>query len=75
MCVFCQVFTFTHPNCSASINNERYEKLLFEIPADTGSTLVHGISLNLYVTLFSLDNSIGQPKTTNSSEIAVYVFA
>ncbi|XP_039117798.1 protein arginine N-methyltransferase 5 [Dioscorea cayenensis subsp. rotundata] len=39
-----EVFTFTHPNCSASINNERYEKLLFEIPADTGSTLVHGFA-------------------------------
>ncbi|KAM0939069.1 putative methyltransferase [Dioscorea sansibarensis] len=39
-----EVFTFTHPNHSASINNERYEKLRFEIPADTGSTLVHGFA-------------------------------
>lgn len=74
MCVLCQVFTFTHPNCSASINNERHENISFEIPADTGSTLVDGILPILCVTLFNHDNSIGQSKTTNSSKIAIYVF-
>ncbi|CAN1132181.1 Protein arginine N-methyltransferase 1.5 [Linum perenne] len=38
------VFTFTHPNNSTTINNERYTKLLFELPADTGSAMVHGFA-------------------------------
>ncbi|KAL6629183.1 hypothetical protein ACP70R_028948 [Stipagrostis hirtigluma subsp. patula] len=36
------VFTFTHPNYSQS--NQRYTKLQFEMPADTGSCLVHGFA-------------------------------
>ncbi|KAJ3696287.1 hypothetical protein LUZ60_001664 [Juncus effusus] len=38
------VFTFTHPNFSANNNNQRYKKLQFEIPPDTGSALVHGFA-------------------------------
>ncbi|KAJ8758723.1 hypothetical protein K2173_000444 [Erythroxylum novogranatense] len=38
------VFTFTHPNYSSKINNERYRKLIFEIPGDTGSAMVHGFA-------------------------------
>jgi protein arginine N-methyltransferase 5 len=35
------VFKFTHPNFSPKRDNHRYRKLLFELPIDTGSTLVH----------------------------------
>jgi protein arginine N-methyltransferase 5 len=38
------VFTFSHPNRSAKISNERYRKLQFELPSDTGSALVHGFA-------------------------------
>ncbi|KAG0451442.1 hypothetical protein HPP92_026247 [Vanilla planifolia] len=38
------VFTFVHPNFSANRSNQRYTKLKFEIPFDTGSTLVHGFA-------------------------------
>ncbi|CAN1246562.1 Protein arginine N-methyltransferase 1.5 [Linum grandiflorum] len=38
------VFTFSHPNNSATKTNERYTKLLFELPADTGSAMVHGFA-------------------------------
>lgn len=39
-----QVFTFTHPNYSSNKSNHRYKKLQFEIPSNTGSAMVHGIS-------------------------------
>ncbi|CAM6114727.1 unnamed protein product [Calypogeia fissa] len=35
------VFTFEHPN-TKNRDNRRYEKLLFELPLDTGSATVHG---------------------------------
>ncbi len=39
------VFTFEHPNNFAGgskVDNKRYKKLLFDLPSDTGSALVHG---------------------------------
>ncbi|PKU63943.1 protein arginine N-methyltransferase 5 isoform X1 [Dendrobium catenatum] len=38
------VFTFHHPEFSPNRSNQRYVKLEFEIPPDTGSTLVHGFA-------------------------------
>lgn len=38
------VFTFVHPEFSPNRSNQRYAKLRFEIPRDTGSTLVHGFA-------------------------------
>ncbi|KAM7262837.1 hypothetical protein ACFE04_000520 [Oxalis oulophora] len=38
------VFTFSHPNRSAKIRNQRYTKLQFNLPSDTGSALVHGFA-------------------------------
>ncbi|GJP64343.1 hypothetical protein CLOP_g21349 [Closterium sp. NIES-67] len=37
-----EVFTFTHPNHQEPIDNTRYKRLLFDLPPDTGSALVHG---------------------------------
>ena len=37
-----QLFTFEHPNWSEHIDNTRYKQLTFEMPLETGSTLVHG---------------------------------
>ncbi|XP_078443780.1 SHK1 binding protein 1 [Wolffia australiana] len=37
------VFTFVHPNRLNS-SNDRYKKLSFEIPAETGSAMVHGFA-------------------------------
>eukprot|EP00850_Spirogloea_muscicola_P005195 SM000023S07651 [mRNA] locus=s23:659320:666064:- [translate_table: standard] len=36
------VFTFEHPNWAPVIDNRQYTRLLFDIPADTGSAVVHG---------------------------------
>jgi protein arginine N-methyltransferase 5 len=38
------VFTFTHPNFSTKVNNQRYKKLQFSLPSDAGSALVHGFA-------------------------------
>ncbi|KAJ0593993.1 putative methyltransferase [Helianthus annuus] len=38
------VFTFTHPNYSPDKSNQRYKKLRFEIPIETGSFIVHGFA-------------------------------
>ncbi|XP_071730514.1 protein arginine N-methyltransferase 1.5-like [Rutidosis leptorrhynchoides] len=38
------VFNFTHPNYSPNKSNQRYKKLRFEIPKETGSTIVHGFA-------------------------------
>ncbi|CAM8967572.1 unnamed protein product [Rhodiola kirilowii] len=38
------VFTFTHPEFSPGKTNDRYKKLEFEIPSDTGSAMVHGFA-------------------------------
>ncbi|MQL94125.1 hypothetical protein Taro_026774 [Colocasia esculenta] len=37
------VFTFAHPNFSQQ-SNERYKKLHFQIPSETGSAMVHGFA-------------------------------
>ncbi|OMO91105.1 Protein arginine N-methyltransferase PRMT5 [Corchorus olitorius] len=36
------VFTFNHPDYSTKKSNQRYTKLQFAIPQDTGSAMVHG---------------------------------
>ncbi|KAJ7966077.1 Protein arginine N-methyltransferase [Quillaja saponaria] len=46
------VFTFTHPRQSTEGSNQRYKKLLFEIPSDTGSALVHGFAGYFDATLY-----------------------
>ncbi|GKV37749.1 hypothetical protein SLEP1_g45739 [Rubroshorea leprosula] len=46
------VFTFTHPNYSSNKSNQRYKKLLFEIPSDTGSAMVHGFAGYFDATLY-----------------------
>ncbi|KAH9303190.1 hypothetical protein KI387_014773, partial [Taxus chinensis] len=46
------VFTFIHPNFSPRRDNRRYKKLLFELPADTGSVLVHGFAGYFDATLY-----------------------
>ncbi|KAI5586964.1 hypothetical protein BDE02_06G246900 [Populus trichocarpa] len=38
------VFTFTHPDYSTKKSNQRYKRLQFEIPCDTGSAMVHGFA-------------------------------
>ncbi|WOL06508.1 protein arginine N-methyltransferase 5 [Canna indica] len=45
------VFTFAHPEYSKK-GNERYKKLLFEIPPDSGSALVHGFAGYFDATLY-----------------------
>ncbi|XP_074276398.1 protein arginine N-methyltransferase 1.5 [Silene latifolia] len=41
----CQpVFSFSHPDSSPNKDNQRYTKVKFEIPSDTGSALVHGFA-------------------------------
>ncbi|PKA57891.1 Protein arginine N-methyltransferase 5 [Apostasia shenzhenica] len=40
------VFTFHHPDVSLIRGNRRHKKLLFKIPPDTGSTMVHGIVMS-----------------------------
>ncbi|XP_042504353.1 protein arginine N-methyltransferase 1.5 [Macadamia integrifolia] len=46
------VFTFNHPNFSAKKSNQRYKKLRFEIPSDTGSAIVHGFAGYFDATLY-----------------------
>ncbi|XP_062117161.1 protein arginine N-methyltransferase 1.5 [Humulus lupulus] len=46
------VFTFTHPNHSTDKSNNRYTKLQFEIPSDTGSAMVHGFAGYFDATLY-----------------------
>ncbi|GMG99262.1 hypothetical protein Nepgr_001102 [Nepenthes gracilis] len=49
----CQpVFTFTHPDYSAQKTKQRYSKLEFDIPSDTGSALVHGFAGYFDATLY-----------------------
>ncbi|KAL9259330.1 arginine N-methyltransferase 1.5-like protein [Drosera capensis] len=59
----CQpVFTFTHPNHSPEKTNERYTKLQFDIPEDTGSALVHGFAGYFDATLYK-DVHLGMEPT------------
>ncbi|KAG6399474.1 hypothetical protein SASPL_140955 [Salvia splendens] len=46
------VFTFTHPEHSDKPNNQRYKKLQFDIPEDTGATLIHGFAGYFNATLY-----------------------
>ncbi|CAA6671219.1 unnamed protein product [Spirodela intermedia] len=45
------VFTFAHPNYSCE-SNDRYKKLCFEIPPETGSAMVHGFAGYFDATLY-----------------------
>ncbi|XP_051129956.1 protein arginine N-methyltransferase 1.5 [Andrographis paniculata] len=46
------VFTFNHPKPSSESSNERYTKLLFDIPSDTGSALINGFGGYFDATLY-----------------------
>ncbi|KAL0372016.1 UNVERIFIED_CONTAM: protein arginine N-methyltransferase 1.5 [Sesamum calycinum] len=46
------VFTFTHPEYSTESSNQRSKKLHFDIPSDTGSTLIHGFAGYFDATLY-----------------------
>ncbi|KAL1569291.1 Protein arginine N-methyltransferase 5, variant 2 [Salvia divinorum] len=46
------VFTFTHPEHSDKPSNQRYKKLQFDIPEDTGATLIHGFAGYFDATLY-----------------------
>ncbi|KAL1346776.1 hypothetical protein HN51_020327 [Arachis hypogaea] len=46
------VFTFTHPKHSDKESNQRYKKLQFVIPNDTGSAMVHGFTGYFDATLY-----------------------
>ncbi|KAL5699779.1 type II protein arginine methyltransferase [Ranunculus cassubicifolius] len=46
------VFSFSHPDHSTNKSNQRYTKLRFEIPADTGSAMVHGFAGYFDATLY-----------------------
>ncbi|XP_039018708.1 protein arginine N-methyltransferase 1.5-like isoform X1 [Hibiscus syriacus] len=46
------VFTFNHPDYSTKKSNQRYKKLQFEIPRDTGSAMVHGFAGYFDATLY-----------------------
>ncbi|POO03787.1 Protein arginine N-methyltransferase PRMT [Trema orientale] len=61
------VFTFTHPNFSTDKSNNRYKKLRFEIPSDTGSAMVHGFAGYFDATLYK-DVHLGiEPSTATPS--------
>ncbi|XP_008796923.1 protein arginine N-methyltransferase 5 [Phoenix dactylifera] len=46
------LFSFKHPEYSAKKSNQRYKKLHFEIPLDTGSAMVHGFAGYFDATLY-----------------------
>ncbi|TKY74651.1 arginine N-methyltransferase 1.5 [Spatholobus suberectus] len=46
------VFTFTHPKRSDKESNQRYKKLNFVIPNDTGTAMVHGFAGYFDATLY-----------------------
>ncbi|EOY29107.1 SHK1 binding protein 1 isoform 2 [Theobroma cacao] len=46
------VFTFNHPDYSTKKSNQRYKKLQFVIPRDTGSAIVHGFAGYFDATLY-----------------------
>ncbi|GAV63636.1 PRMT5 domain-containing protein [Cephalotus follicularis] len=58
------VFTFTHPDHSTMKSNQRYKKLKFKMPSDTGSAIVHGFAGYFDATLYK-DVHLGiEPSTT-----------
>ncbi|KAK5817097.1 protein arginine N-methyltransferase 1.5 [Gossypium arboreum] len=46
------IFTFNHPDYSTKKSNQRYKKLHFVIPSDTGSAIVHGFAGYFDATLY-----------------------
>ncbi|XP_027075061.2 protein arginine N-methyltransferase 1.5 [Coffea arabica] len=61
------VFTFAHPESSTKRKNDRYKKLEFEIPCDTGSAMVHGFAGYFDATLYK-DVHLGiEPSTATSN--------
>ncbi|EHA8586617.1 putative protein arginine N-methyltransferase [Cocos nucifera] len=46
------LFSFKHPEYSTKKSNQRYKKLRFEIPLDTGSAMVHGFAGYFDATLY-----------------------
>ncbi|KAL6011743.1 Protein arginine N-methyltransferase 5 [Asimina triloba] len=46
------VFSFMHPDFSTEKSNQRYAKLEFEVPGDTGSAMVHGFAGYFDATLY-----------------------
>ncbi|KAK6918362.1 PRMT5, oligomerization domain [Dillenia turbinata] len=66
------VFTFEHPNFSASKSNERYKKLVFHVPDDTGSAIVHGFAGYFDATLYK-DVHLGiEPSTATPNMFAIF---
>ncbi|KAK4490880.1 hypothetical protein RD792_001595 [Penstemon davidsonii] len=66
------VFTFTHPEYSTKKSNQRYKKLLFNIPGDTGSALVHGFAGYFDATLYK-DVHLGiEPSTATPNMFSWY---
>ncbi|KAK7320735.1 hypothetical protein VNO77_30481 [Canavalia gladiata] len=57
------VFTFTHPKHSDKEDNQRHKKLLFVIPDDIESAMVHGLTGYFEATLYK-DVRIGSDMTT-----------
>lgn len=45
-------FSFKHPEYSPKNSNQRYKKLCFEIPLDTGAAMVHGFAGYFDATLY-----------------------
>ncbi|KAI7752505.1 hypothetical protein M8C21_015856 [Ambrosia artemisiifolia] len=62
------VFTFTHPNYSPNKSNQRYKKLRFEIPIETGSFIVHGFAGYFDAVLYKDVSNILPPKVTHVCE-------
>ncbi|KAI3470085.1 hypothetical protein Pfo_026748 [Paulownia fortunei] len=62
------VFTFTHPEYSTKTSNQRYKKLCFDIPSDTGSALIHGFAGYFDATLYK-DVHLGIEPSTNTPNI------
>uniref|UniRef100_A0A2K2A9I6 PRMT5 arginine-N-methyltransferase domain-containing protein n=1 Tax=Populus trichocarpa TaxID=3694 RepID=A0A2K2A9I6_POPTR len=48
---YVHVFTFTHSDYSTKKSNQRYKRLQFEIPCDTGSAMVHGMLFAIFFPL------------------------
>lgn len=57
------VFTFSHPNVSDNKNNQRYKKMHFELPSDTGSAMLHGFAGYFNSVLYK-DVHLGMEPTT-----------
>ncbi|RDX67237.1 Protein arginine N-methyltransferase 1.5, partial [Mucuna pruriens] len=66
------VFTFTHPKHSDKESNQRYKKLNFVIPNDTGSAMVHGFAGYFDATLYK-DVHLGiEPSTATPNMFSIF---